>query len=146
MYPAIRFHGTAMGRLIHRALNPSGFSTGRYGACARLLLGAGAHVDEASLPNRGRCRRSGAARALCKRLSASSSGSSESGDSIGLDPSKLGAHVLRSTKGSSDLPPGRQFCCARSNACSDPRRLRVQSGLPRHRGSMTPHGPRDRAP
>jgi ankyrin repeat protein len=44
------FHGTAMGWLIHGALNPWGFSTGQHGACARLLLGAGARVDEASLP------------------------------------------------------------------------------------------------
>ena len=36
--------------LIHGALNPWGFSTGRYGECAYLLLGAGARVEEASLP------------------------------------------------------------------------------------------------
>ena len=36
--------------LIHGALNPWGFSTGRHGECAHLLLGAGARVDEASLP------------------------------------------------------------------------------------------------
>jgi ankyrin repeat protein len=45
-----QFHGTAMGWLIHGALNPWGFSTGRHEECARLLLGAGARVDEASLP------------------------------------------------------------------------------------------------
>jgi hypothetical protein len=45
-----QFHGTAMGWLIHGALNSWGFSTGRHGECARLLLGAGARVDEASLP------------------------------------------------------------------------------------------------
>jgi ankyrin repeat protein len=45
-----QFHGTAMGWLIHGALNPWGFSTARHGECAQLLLGAGARVDEASLP------------------------------------------------------------------------------------------------
>jgi ankyrin repeat protein len=45
-----QFHGTAMGWLIHGALNPWGFATGQYGKCANLLLGAGARVDEASLP------------------------------------------------------------------------------------------------
>jgi hypothetical protein len=45
-----QFHGTAMGWLIHGALNPWEGSTGRHGECARLLLGAGARVDEASLP------------------------------------------------------------------------------------------------
>ncbi len=45
-----QFHGTAMDWLIHGALNPWGFSTGRHGECARLLLDAGAQVDEASLP------------------------------------------------------------------------------------------------
>ena len=45
-----QFHGSAMGWLIHGALNPWGSSTGRHGECARLLLGAGAQVDEASLP------------------------------------------------------------------------------------------------
>jgi hypothetical protein len=45
-----QFHGTAMDWLIHGALNPWGFSTGRHGECAHLLLGAGARVDEASLP------------------------------------------------------------------------------------------------
>jgi ankyrin repeat protein len=45
-----QFHGTAMDWLIHGALNPWGFSTGRYGECAHLLLGAGAKADEASLP------------------------------------------------------------------------------------------------
>jgi len=45
-----QFEGTAMGWLIHGALNPWGFSTGRHGECARLLLGAGARIDEASLP------------------------------------------------------------------------------------------------
>jgi ankyrin repeat protein len=45
-----QFQGTAMDWLIHGALNPWGFSIGRYGECARLLLGAGARVDEASLP------------------------------------------------------------------------------------------------
>ena len=45
-----QFHGTAMGWLIHGALNPWGYSTGQHGECARLLLGAGARVEEASLP------------------------------------------------------------------------------------------------
>jgi ankyrin repeat protein len=45
-----QFHGTAMGWLIHGALNPWGFSTGRHSDCAHLLLEAGAQVDEASLP------------------------------------------------------------------------------------------------
>jgi ankyrin repeat protein len=45
-----QFNGTAMGWLIHGALNPWGVSTGRQGECARLLLDAGAQVDEASLP------------------------------------------------------------------------------------------------
>jgi len=45
-----QFHGTAMGWLIQGALNPWGFSTGQHGKCAHLLLGAGARVDEASLP------------------------------------------------------------------------------------------------
>jgi hypothetical protein len=43
-------HGTPMGWLIHGAFNPWGSSTGRHGECARLLLDAGAQVDEASLP------------------------------------------------------------------------------------------------
>ena len=42
--------GTAMGWLIQGALHPWGFSTKRHGECARLLLDAGAQVDEASLP------------------------------------------------------------------------------------------------
>jgi hypothetical protein len=45
-----QFHGTAMGWLIQGALNPWGFSTRQHGKCAHLLLGAGARVDEASLP------------------------------------------------------------------------------------------------
>ncbi len=45
-----QFHGTAMGWLVHGALNPWGFSTGRHGDCAHLLLDAGARVDAASLP------------------------------------------------------------------------------------------------
>jgi ankyrin repeat protein len=45
-----QFHGTAMGWLIHGALDPWGYSTGQHGACAQLLLSAGARVDEASLP------------------------------------------------------------------------------------------------
>src|SRR5262245_54521602 len=45
-----QFHGSAMRWLIHGALNPWGSSTGRHGECARLLVGAGAQVDEASLP------------------------------------------------------------------------------------------------
>jgi ankyrin repeat protein len=45
-----QFHGTAMGWLIHGALGAWGYSTGQHGRCARLLLGAGAQVDEASLP------------------------------------------------------------------------------------------------
>jgi ankyrin repeat protein len=45
-----QFHGTAMGWLIHGVLEPWGFSTGRHDECARLLLDAGALMDEASLP------------------------------------------------------------------------------------------------
>jgi ankyrin repeat protein len=46
-----QFQGTPMGWLIHGALDPwRGISTGRHGECARLLLDAGAQVDEASLP------------------------------------------------------------------------------------------------
>jgi ankyrin repeat protein len=45
-----QFDGTAMDWLIHGALNPWEFSTGQYGECARLLLAAGARVDETSLP------------------------------------------------------------------------------------------------
>jgi ankyrin repeat protein len=46
-----QFHGTPMGWLIHGALNPwRGISTGRHGDCARLLLDAGAPVDESLLP------------------------------------------------------------------------------------------------
>jgi ankyrin repeat protein len=45
-----QFQGTAMDWLIHGALNPWGFSNGRHGECAHLLLNAGAQVDEASLP------------------------------------------------------------------------------------------------
>jgi hypothetical protein len=45
-----QFHGTPMGWLIHGALNSWESSTGRHGKCARLLLDAGAQVDEASLP------------------------------------------------------------------------------------------------
>jgi ankyrin repeat protein len=46
-----QFQGTPIGWLIHGALNPwRGISTGRHGECARLLLGAGAQVDQASLP------------------------------------------------------------------------------------------------
>src|SRR5262245_9601808 len=45
-----QFHGSAMGWLIHGALNPWGSSIGRHGECADLLLGAGAQVDESSLP------------------------------------------------------------------------------------------------
>jgi ankyrin repeat protein len=45
-----QFQGTAMGWLIHGALNPWGMSTGRHDECARLLLDAGAQVDAASLP------------------------------------------------------------------------------------------------
>ena len=46
-----QFQGTPMGWLIHGAVNPwRGISTGRHGECARLLLDAGAQVDEASLP------------------------------------------------------------------------------------------------
>jgi hypothetical protein len=36
-----QFHGTAIGWLIHGALSPWGFSTGRRGECANPLLGAG---------------------------------------------------------------------------------------------------------
>ena len=45
-----QFHDTAMGWLIHGALNPWGFSTGQHGECAQLLLGAGARANAASLP------------------------------------------------------------------------------------------------
>ena len=45
-----QFHGTPMGWLIQGALNPWGFSTRRHSECARMLLNAGAQVDEASLP------------------------------------------------------------------------------------------------
>jgi ankyrin repeat protein len=45
-----QFRGTAMGWLIHGALSPWGFSTGRHGECARLLLGAGVPLDDTSLP------------------------------------------------------------------------------------------------
>jgi ankyrin repeat protein len=45
-----QFHGTSMGWLMHGALQPWRCSTGRYGECARLLLDAGAQVEEASLP------------------------------------------------------------------------------------------------
>ena len=46
-----QFHGPPMGWLIQGALNPwRGIATGKHGACARLLLDAGAQVDEASLP------------------------------------------------------------------------------------------------
>ncbi|HEY4405214.1 MAG TPA: hypothetical protein VGN55_11280 [Xanthobacteraceae bacterium] len=46
-----QFQGTPFGWLIHGAINPwRGISTGRHGECARLLLDAGAQVDETSLP------------------------------------------------------------------------------------------------
>jgi ankyrin repeat protein len=45
-----QFHGTPMDWVIHGALEPWEFSTGRYGECARLLLDAGAQVEEALLP------------------------------------------------------------------------------------------------
>jgi ankyrin repeat protein len=45
-----QFEGAAMGWLIHGALEPWGVASGKYGECARLLLAAGAQVDEASLP------------------------------------------------------------------------------------------------
>jgi ankyrin repeat protein len=45
-----QYHGTAMDWLIHGALNPWGFSSKQHGECGRLLLGAGARLDEASLP------------------------------------------------------------------------------------------------
>jgi ankyrin repeat protein len=45
-----QFQGTAMGWLIHGALNSWAMSTGRHDECARLLLDAGAQVDAASLP------------------------------------------------------------------------------------------------
>jgi ankyrin repeat protein len=45
-----QFSGTPMGWLVHGALEPWGFSTGRHGECARLLLDAGAQVDETTLP------------------------------------------------------------------------------------------------
>ena len=47
----LEFKGTAVGWLIQGALGGwRGMSTGRHDDCARLLLDAGAHVDEASLP------------------------------------------------------------------------------------------------
>jgi hypothetical protein len=45
-----QFQGTAIGWLIHGALNPWGFSTGRHSECARCCSARGAQVDEASLP------------------------------------------------------------------------------------------------
>jgi ankyrin repeat protein len=46
-----QFQGIPMSWLIYGALNPwRGISSERHGACARLLLDAGAQVDEASLP------------------------------------------------------------------------------------------------
>jgi hypothetical protein len=45
-----QYQGTAMDWLIHGALGPWGFSTGRHGECAHLLLRAGVGVDETSLP------------------------------------------------------------------------------------------------
>jgi ankyrin repeat protein len=46
-----QFHGTPMDWAIHGALNPwRGISTMRHGECARLLLDAGAQVDESTLP------------------------------------------------------------------------------------------------
>jgi ankyrin repeat protein len=45
-----QYDGTAMGWLIHGALAPWGFSSGRHGECAHLLLRAGVSFDEASLP------------------------------------------------------------------------------------------------
>jgi hypothetical protein len=45
-----QYDGTAMGWLIHGALAPWGFSNGRHGECAHLLLRAGVSFDEASLP------------------------------------------------------------------------------------------------
>jgi ankyrin repeat protein len=46
-----QYDGTPMDWLIHGALNPwRGIFTGRHGECARLLLDAGAQMDEASLP------------------------------------------------------------------------------------------------
>jgi ankyrin repeat protein len=45
-----QYDGTPMDWLIHGALEPWGFSTGRHGECARLLLDVGAQVDETSLP------------------------------------------------------------------------------------------------
>jgi ankyrin repeat protein len=46
-----QFQATPISWLIFGALNPwRGIATGRYGECARLLLGAGAQVDETSLP------------------------------------------------------------------------------------------------
>jgi Ankyrin repeat len=44
------YQGTAMDWLVHGALHPWGFSTGRHDECARLLLRAGVGVDETSLP------------------------------------------------------------------------------------------------
>jgi ankyrin repeat protein len=45
------FNGTAMGWVIHGAVGYwRGISTAKHGACARLLLDAGAHVDERALP------------------------------------------------------------------------------------------------
>jgi ankyrin repeat protein len=45
------YDGTAMGWLIHGALNGwPGISTGRHDECVRLLVSAGAHLDETLLP------------------------------------------------------------------------------------------------
>jgi ankyrin repeat protein len=45
------FNGTAMGWVIQGAMNHwHGISTAKHGACARLLLDAGAQVDETALP------------------------------------------------------------------------------------------------
>jgi ankyrin repeat protein len=45
-----QYDGTAMDWLIHGALAPWGYSSGRHGECAGMLLRAGVGFDEASLP------------------------------------------------------------------------------------------------
>jgi ankyrin repeat protein len=45
-----QYDGTAMDWLIHGALAPWGYSSGRHGECAGMLLRAGVSFDDASLP------------------------------------------------------------------------------------------------
>jgi hypothetical protein len=46
-----QYHGTAMDWLFHGSLNPWGFSTGRHGDCARLLIDADARAEAESWPS-----------------------------------------------------------------------------------------------